>query len=160
MNTSQSGRDRSGYAQVVRRSVRWAVVCAWALAFPPPLAAATLVHRPICKTRGGPRHIVWSARENESASVQYSTDASFSLSAPMEPVRTFLSSQTDMGFTFYQYRADLTGLAPALPYSYQVIQGGQNVTPESDYRFSTPGPGRSVSWSSATAETAAATNWR
>jgi uncharacterized protein (TIGR03437 family) len=46
-----------------------------------------------------------------------------------------------MGFTFYQYRADVTGLAPGTAYSYRVIQGGQNVTPESDYRFSTPGPG-------------------
>jgi uncharacterized protein (TIGR03437 family) len=46
-----------------------------------------------------------------------------------------------MGFTFYQYRAYLTGLAPGTAYFYRVIEGGVNVTPESGYRFSTPGPG-------------------
>ena len=134
MNTTESGRDRPVTRRWIVGLLGGAVVCAWALAFAPPLAAATLVHRPYLQNLGADHvTIVWSARENQSASVQYSTDASFSLSAPMEPVRTFLSSQTDMGFTFYQYRADLTGLAPGTAYSYQVIQGGQNVTPESDY---------------------------
>ncbi|MGA2270838.1 MAG: metallophosphoesterase [Bryobacteraceae bacterium] len=143
MNASESGRDH-------RVSRRWiiglvgVVACALALGFPPP-PAATLVHRPYLQNLGADHvTIVWSARENQSASIQYSTDASFSRSAPAGPVRTFLSSQTGMGFTFYQYRADLTGLSPGTAYSYRVIMDGQNVdpnTPPSVYRFSTPGPG-------------------
>jgi uncharacterized protein (TIGR03437 family) len=140
MNASQSGRDHPV-------SRRWiiglvgVVACASALAFPPP-PAATLVHRPYLQNLGADHvTIVWSTLENQSASVQYSTDASFSQSAPVEPVRTFLSSQTDMGFTFYQYRADLTGLSPGTAYSYRIIEGGAYATPESGYPFSTPGPG-------------------
>jgi uncharacterized protein (TIGR03437 family) len=143
MNTSQSGRDRPVTRRWIIGLLGGIIVCAWALAFPPPLSA-TFVHRPYLQNLGADHvTIVWSALENQSASVQYSTDASFSRSAAMEPVRTFLSSQTDMGFTFYQYRADLTGLSSGTAYSYQVFQGGQNVTPapQSDYRFSTPGPG-------------------
>src|ERR1035437_1381976 len=140
MNASQSGRDHPV-------SRRWiiglvgVVACASALAFPPP-PAATLVHRPYLQNLGADHvTIVWSTLENQSASVQYSTDASFSRSAPVEPVRTLLSSQTDMGFTFYQYRADLTGLSPGTAYSYRIIEGGAYATPESGYPFSTPGPG-------------------
>jgi len=143
MNTLKSGRDHPVTRRWINGLLGGVVVCAWALAFPPPLAA-TLVHRPYLQNLGADHvTIVWSARENQSASVEYSTDASFSQSATMEPVRTFLSSQTDMGFTFYQYRADLTGLAPGTAYSYRVFLNGQDVTPtpESDYRFSTPGPG-------------------
>ena len=144
MNTSEARRDHPVTRRRIIGFLGGGVVCALALAFP-PLLAATLVHRPYLQNLGADHvTIVWSARENQSASVQYSTDASYSRSAPVEPVRTFLSSQTDMGFTFYQYRADLTGLSPGTTYSYRVIQGGQNVTPESDtppYRFSTPGPG-------------------
>jgi uncharacterized protein (TIGR03437 family) len=140
MNASQSGRDHPV-------SRRWiiglvgVVACASALAFPPP-PAATFVHRPYLQNLGADHvTIVWSTLENQSASVQYSTDASFSRSAPAGPVRTFLSSQTDMGFTFYQYQADLTGLSPGTAYSYRIIEGGAYATPESGYPFSTPGPG-------------------
>jgi uncharacterized protein (TIGR03437 family) len=141
MNTSQSGRDRPVTRRWIIGLLGGGVACALALAFPPPLAA-TLVHRPYLQNLGADHvTVVWSARENQSASVEYSTDASFSLSVPAGPVSTFLASQTDMGFTFYQYRADLTGLSPGTAYSYRVILGGQNVTPESDYRFTTSGPG-------------------
>jgi uncharacterized protein (TIGR03437 family) len=142
MNASESGRDHPV-------SRRWiiglvgVVACALALAFPPPLAA-TLVHRPYLQNLGADHvTIVWSAREIQIASVQYSTDASFSRSAPAS-VLTFRSAQTNMGFDFYQYRANLAGLSPGTAYSYRVIMGGQNVdpnTPPSVYRFSTPGPG-------------------
>src|ERR1039457_3121603 len=140
MNASQSGRDHPV-------SRRWiiglvgVVACASALAFPPP-PAATFVHRPYLQNLGADHvTIVWSTLENQSASVQYSTDASFRGSGPAGPVRTFLSSQTDMGFTFYQYQADLTGLSPGTAYSYRVMEGGAYLTPQTGYPFTTPGPG-------------------
>jgi len=141
MNTSESRRDHPVTRRWIIGSLGGVVACALALAFPSPLAA-TFVHRPYLQNLGADHvTILWSALENQSASVQYSTDASFSRSAPAGPVRTFPASQTNMGFTFYQYRTDLTGLSPGTAYSYRIILGGQNVTPESDYRFSTPGPG-------------------
>jgi uncharacterized protein (TIGR03437 family) len=108
---------------------------------PQILAAATVVHRPYLQNLSANRvTIVWSTRENVSAYVQYSTDASYSqtAAAAAHPLDV---SQTDMGFTFYQYRAELTGLTPGTAYNYQVIAGGQNLTPEPDHRFSTPAAG-------------------
>uniref|UniRef100_Q01ZC1 Metallophosphoesterase n=1 Tax=Solibacter usitatus (strain Ellin6076) TaxID=234267 RepID=Q01ZC1_SOLUE len=109
------------------------------------LPAATVVNAPYLQNLGADHvTVVWAAKENQAASVQYSTDGSFSKSVAARVVRTFSSSETDIGFTFSQYRADLTGLAPGTAYSYRVIVGGQPFAPVSDttaYRFSTPGPG-------------------
>ena len=122
----------------------WAVVCLIAVGLQ-PLPGATVVHAPYLQNLGADHvTIVWSAKENQPGSVQYSTEASFSQSVVARVVRTFNSSETDLGFAFTQYRADLTGLAPGTAYSYRVILGGQNITPATDipaYRFSTPGPG-------------------
>src|ERR1035438_4462346 len=144
MNATQlyrrlGSRDRRFACKWILGAVGLAA-CALALGFQSP--PVTLVHYPYLQNLGADHvTIVWSARANQGASVQYSTDASFSRSAPVTSVRTFDSSQTDMGFTFYQYRADLTGLSPGTTYNYQVLVGGANVTPESDYHFKTPGPG-------------------
>jgi uncharacterized protein (TIGR03437 family) len=117
-----------------------AAACAFALCSQ-PLPAATVVHRPYLQNLGADHvTIVWSARENQSAAVQYSTDAGFSQSAPVS-VRVLPAAETDMGFTLYQYQSQITGLAPGTAYSYRVTVGGENITPESDHRFSTPGPG-------------------
>jgi uncharacterized protein (TIGR03437 family) len=145
MNPTQPCRDPgSRDHRVSRRSIAGivgVVACAFALlGFQQP-TAATLVHSPYLQNLGADHvTIVWSTLENESASVQYSTDTSFSQSVPASAPIAFPSTQTDMGFTFYQYRAVLTGLSPGTAYSYRVIEGG-NITPESNYRFSTPGPG-------------------
>ena len=118
-----------------------AVACVCALGFRPP-AGATVVHYPYLQNMAADHVTVeWSTRESQSGQVQYSTDASFSLSAPVARVRLFQAADTDMGFAFYQYQADLTGLAPGTAYSYRVLVGGENITPEPDYRFKTPGPG-------------------
>src|ERR1035438_10295703 len=145
MNPTQPCRDPGSRDHRVSR--RWIVgvvgvaVCAFSLAFQ-PLPTATLVHSPYLQNLGADHvTIVWSTLENQSASVQYSTDASFSQSVAASVPLAIPSAQTDMGFTFYQYRAVLTGLSPGTAYSYRVIEGGVNVTPESGYRFSTPGPG-------------------
>src|ERR1039457_6009141 len=141
MNASQSVGDRKGSRRWIIGAVG-VVASALALAFQAQPPAVTLVHRPYLQNLGADHvTLVWSARENQSASVQYSTDTSFRGSGPAGPVRTFLSSQTDMGFTFYQYQADLTGLSPGTAYSYRIIEGGAYATPESGYPFSTPGPG-------------------
>ena len=145
MNPTPPGRNPADRDHRVLH--RWIVailavaVCSFALAFQ-PLPTATLVHSPYLQNLGADHvTIVWSTLESESASVQYSTDAGFSSSVAAGLPLAFPSTQTSMGFTFYQYRAYLTGLAPGTAYSYKVIEGGANVTPESGYRFTTPGPG-------------------
>jgi uncharacterized protein (TIGR03437 family) len=145
MNPTQPCRDPASRDHRVSRrcivGILGIAVCAFSLAFQ-PIPTATLVHSPYLQNLGADHvTIVWSTLESQSASVQYSTDASFSRSVPASIPLAFPSTQTEMGFTFYQYRATLTGLAPGTAYSYRVIEGGVNVTPESGYRFSTPGPG-------------------
>jgi uncharacterized protein (TIGR03437 family) len=118
--------------------------CALALGVSPS-SAATLVQRPYLQNLGADHvTILWSARENQTATVQYSTDTSFSQTAPAFLRTTFLASQTDMGITFYQYRADITGLTAGTAYYYRVMMAGAPAdlnTPQTSYRFSTPGPG-------------------
>jgi uncharacterized protein (TIGR03437 family) len=103
--------------------------------------AATLVQHPYLQNEREDRvSILWSARENLPGLVQFSTDQSFSQFA-LARVREFQPSVTGLSYTFYQYRAELTGLAPGTDYSYRVMVGGQNLTPEVQYRFRTASPG-------------------
>lgn len=104
-------------------------------------SAATLVQHPYLQNEREDRvSILWSARENLPGVVQFSADESYSQSAPAR-VREFQSSTTGLSYTFYQYRAELTGLAPGTDYSYRVMVGGQNLSPEIQYRFRTAGSG-------------------
>ena len=106
-----------------------------------PVRAATPVHLPYLQNvRTDRATILFSTKENLAATVQYSTDQSFSQSVT-PTVRPFSSTVTGLTFNFYQYQADLTGLASGTQYSYRVIVGGQNISPESDYKFRTAGPG-------------------
>jgi uncharacterized protein (TIGR03437 family) len=120
------------------------VVCSFALGVQ-PLPGATFVHAPYLQNLSADHvTILWSARENQSATVQYSTDASFSRTVAAFLRTTFQPAQTHMGFPFYQYRADLTGLTPGTTYNYRVMMGGQPAdaaTPQANYFFKTPGPG-------------------
>ena len=103
--------------------------------------AATLVQRPYLQNeREGRVSILWSARENLPGVVQYSSDQTYSQSATAR-VREFPPSVTGLSYTFYQYRADLTDLAPGAEYSYRVVVGGENLTPDAKYRFRNASPG-------------------
>src|SRR6266568_4838363 len=81
-------------------------VCALAIAVP-ALPAATFVHAPYLQNMGTDHvTIVWSARENQSATVQFSTDMSFSrttaaFTRPFNPDKTGRTGM--LGITFYQY---------------------------------------------------------
>lgn len=138
------GRRDGRFARRQIVSLLGAVVCAFALGVQ-TLAGATFVHQPYLQNMGADHvTILWSARENQSASVQYSTDTSLSNTAPAFLRATFSSVQTGLGFTFYQYRADITGLSPGTSYYYQVMMGGlpaDTTTLQANYRFTTPGTG-------------------
>ena len=118
------------------------LVCCWSALLPHAFAAATLVHSPYLQNLQGDHvTIVWSTKENQAATVRYSTDTSFSQSTDAHLSGVFQPAQTGMSTTFYQYQATLTGLSAGTAYSYQIVMAGVNITPETDYRFQTPGPG-------------------
>src|SRR5262249_47096393 len=81
--------------------------------------------------------VVWSARENGLGSVRYSTDNGLSRAVTAR-ARTF--SVAIVG-TFYQYQADLTGLAPGTRYNYQVYVGNDPIELNAFYTFTTPATG-------------------
>jgi len=111
------------------------VLCSLTLSF--EASAVNLVQHPYLQNvRENRATVMWSARENTAATLQYSTDHEFSLTAPAR-VRVFPVTQTALSFTLYQYQADLSGLAPGTEYSYRIIMDGQNVTPEPEHRFRT-----------------------
>ena len=83
--------------------------------------------------------VLWSTRENQSAVVQYSTDRSFDQSVAAA-VRVFTPATTQMSVTFYQYRAELTGLAAGTDYFYRVMMNGEPLTTDPGYQFHTAGP--------------------
>jgi uncharacterized protein (TIGR03437 family) len=129
----QLGGVRSTGSTIIRLA-SW-VLCSLAVTLPG--WAVTLVHRPYLQNvREDRATVLWSARENTSATLQYSIDQAFALSITAH-VRTFSPSQTALSFTLYQYQADLAGLTPGAEYSYRIIMDGQNVTPEPDHRFRT-----------------------
>jgi uncharacterized protein (TIGR03437 family) len=105
------------------------------------LPGATVVHRPYLQNlRADSVTIMWSARENLAGAVHYSPDQSYSHTA-VARVRQFPPTTTGMNFTFYQYRAELTGLSAGTEYLYRVVIGGETVSSDSQSRFQTPGAG-------------------
>jgi len=126
-----------GFRGSQNTAYRLALVVLWALVLVSPGWAVTLVQRPYLQNvRENRATIMWSTRENTSATLQYSTGQDFGLSVAPR-VRTFPTTQTALTYVFYQYQADLTGLDPGTEYSYRIIMDGQNLTPEPDHRFRT-----------------------
>jgi hypothetical protein len=119
-----------------------AAICTFAF-WSPAFQLVTLVQRPYLQNvRDNRATLLWSARENlADGTVEYSKDKSYSLRTAARLRGVFPPSVTGMNITFYQYQADLTGLAPGTDYYYRVMMAGQNLTPEADRRFHTEGPG-------------------
>ena len=126
------------------RKLPWLMLClaaCWAVLSSAPLPYSGWVHRPYLQNMHEDRvTVMWSTRDNVASTVRYSTDTGYALGAAAR-VRTFQPAETGMGFTFYQYQADLTGLSPGTAYYYRILMGADNVTPqpETDYRFRTDG---------------------
>lgn len=106
------------------------------------LWAATLARYPYLQNvRSDRATVLWTTLEKGLGTVEYSTDRSFSRRATAR-VREFLPSETGLGYTYYQYEAELAGLSPGTEYLYRVTVDGQIMpTPENDEaRFRTAGP--------------------
>lgn len=85
--------------------------------------------------------VVWSANASGVGTVRYSTDNSLSQSVTAQRVKFFPTSATGMGINFYQYQADLTGLAPGTTYFYQAYVGSDIVQQDAASTFKTPDSG-------------------
>jgi phosphodiesterase/alkaline phosphatase D-like protein len=90
--------------------------------------------------RGDRVSILWSARENQAASVAYSTDDSYSNVLPAR-VRALPSALTGLSYPVYQYQADITGLASGTDYYYRAVIGDETISLDSQSRFRTAGTG-------------------
>ncbi len=121
----------------MRAALRFAVVAVGAAALS---QAATLARYPYLQNvRSDRATILWTTLESvSSSSVQYSTDRSFSRSAPAR-VREFLPAETGLVFPYFQHEAELAGLSAGTQYFYRVIADGENMTPGDELRFRTAG---------------------
>src|SRR5438874_13550684 len=72
--------------------------------------------------------LVWTTRQPGAGSVAFSSDSTFSRSAPAV-MRTFVPSDTGRTFTFYQFQARLTSLRENIQYFYRALVDGQHLTP-------------------------------
>jgi len=88
--------------------------------------------------------ILWTTREAGTADVAYS-DGHVTRTVTAVP-RAFLPADTHLSVAFYQYQADLTGLAGGTTYSYRVAVDGQTLFPTgaqtTPASFTTEGPGK------------------
>src|SRR5258708_5257525 len=68
--------------------------------------------------------LVWTTRQPGAGSVAFSSDNSFSSSAPAA-VQTYTPSITGRPYTFNQFQARLTGLREGVQYFYRILVDAQ-----------------------------------
>ncbi len=103
-------------------------------------AAARLARYPyIGNVRPDRATITWTTLDAGEGAVEVTAEAfSRRVAATMT---AFPSSKTGMGFTYYQFRAELSGLRAATEYSYRITVDGAVLEEGPKLRFRTPGPG-------------------
>jgi len=121
------------------RTVRRALTALWlAVALAP---AATLSRHPYLQNvRPDRATVMWTTLEPGGGAVEYSTDRKNWLTASAR-TRQFAPAETALRTDFYQFEAELRGLAAGTQYSYRVLVDGRVLAEEEGMRFRTPGPG-------------------
>ena len=90
----------------------------------PQSAAAALLRSPyLQQVTSSSAVVVWTTAESGAGSVRYRAGNGSPVTVPAE-TRFFSSSDTNLGVSFYQHEARLSGLG-ANVYSYEVLVGGQ-----------------------------------
>src|SRR5215831_7914748 len=85
--------------------------------------------------------ILWSTVEFGAGSVQYSADG-VNFNTVNATSAYYSTAQTGLAMqSYYQYRAELTGLTPGTDYIYNVFVNGQPIASAGDSRLKTAGPG-------------------
>jgi uncharacterized protein (TIGR03437 family) len=83
---------------------------------------------------------MWTTLEPGGGAVEYSTDRKNWLTASAR-TRQFAPAETGLPTDFYQFEAELRGLAAGTQYSYRVLLNGRVLAEDDGMRFRTPGPG-------------------
>ena len=84
--------------------------------------------------------IMWATLDDGAGSVQYTADG-INFGSVTAKSRLFSPLETGLTAAYYQYEANLTGLSPGTPYSYQCLVGGVPVSAGGESIFQTAGPG-------------------
>ncbi len=107
------------------------------------LPAATLVRQPYVQNVGTDRAaILWTTLESGEGAVECSGGPGAPVRAAAR-MREFPALVTEIGFTYYQYQADLSGLSASVRYRCSITLDGQPLAPQEDAElaFRTAGPG-------------------
>ena len=108
------------------------------------IAAATLVRQPYVQdVRTDRAAILWTTLESGEGAVECSGGPGTAVRAAAR-MREFPSSVTEMGFAYYQYQADLSGLSAGVRYRCSLTLDGQPLAPLEDaelaFRTAARGP--------------------
>lgn len=88
--------------------------------------------------------VLWTSTNPSGGSVTVVNNEDGTSLTTKAVMRTFPTSETNEAETFYQYRADITGLQPGTLYSYRVAIGGVDIPSPGGglFRFRTAAAGR------------------
>jgi len=99
--------------------------------------AASLLRYPYLQNvRSDRATISWTSFNDGPGIVEYSTDSSFS-NRVRAHVMERTPEETGLDYTYYRYRAVLTGLAGSTEYFYRVLIDGEDLTPDDELHFRT-----------------------
>jgi hypothetical protein len=96
----------------------------WFQLYPQSTASVSLLRSPyLQQVTSNSAVVVWTTAESGAGAVRYHAGSGSPVTVPAQ-TRFFSSTDTNLGISFYQHEARLTGLA-ADAYSYEVLVGGQ-----------------------------------
>ncbi len=84
--------------------------------------------------------IIWTTLDPGLGVVEYSSDLTYSRRVTAN-TREFSSSKTGLGFSYFQYEAELAGLRADADYFYRIVVGGQILDEGPRLHFRTAGGG-------------------
>ncbi len=122
----------------VRRRLRLSLAAILAVGL---AQATTLSRHPYLQdVRADRASVLWTTLEPGAGEVQFSTDRKAWRSAAARR-RAHDPGETGLRTSYYQYQADLGGLATGTEYAYRVLVDGQLLADGEELRFRTAGPG-------------------
>ena len=108
---------------------------------PPPPPPVTVVRGPyLQQVTSTAATVVWATTTNGAGEVRASSNSGASQIASATTT-FFPASATGMSADYYQHEARLTGLSPSTAYTYDILVGGVDANPQSDFLTTAPPTG-------------------